>query len=178
MHLLLRHRVLIQCVSLALAVLTLLGHTDAQTVSLPIVTIQSGVPYKTQRQCVQGAINNIGYALNCPGSGGYLESCWCRLDLIPLAYSYLSSAVPKSCSNNPPDLTSAISLYSSYCRVQGTITPTTPNTYYPTTTYTANSLPTYTGNVPTYPNQGQSAFILPAFGICLAGGILALCALL
>jgi len=83
MRLLLRYRGLIQCVFVAISML--LGHAYAQSESLPIVTIQSGVPYKTQRQCVQEAINSIGYALNCPYNGGYLESCWCRSDLIPLA---------------------------------------------------------------------------------------------
>jgi hypothetical protein len=128
MRLLLGHHVLIRCFSvISLAISMLSGHVNAQSVSLPVVTIQSGVPFKEQRQCVQNILNNLGSVLSCPSNGGYLESCWCRADLVPLAYSYISSAVPPSCNSNPPDLTSAISLYSSYCNVQGSVAAFTPS---------------------------------------------------
>jgi hypothetical protein len=91
--------------------------------SLPVVTIFSGAAYSQQRACVQTVINSIGDVLDCPSYGGYLNSCWCRSDLLPMAFSYISSAALSYCSSNPPDLTSAVSLYSSYCGVEGSIAP-------------------------------------------------------
>jgi hypothetical protein len=109
---------------LVLVVLVLLWRAEADAVSLPVVTIASDAAFQQQRVCVQNIVGNVGNVLGCPDNGGFLLSCWCRADLEPLAYSYISAAIPSSCSN-PPDLTSAISLYSSYCQISGSITPYT-----------------------------------------------------
>src|SRR5271156_2414232 len=84
-------------------------------------TIESVAEYSLQRNCVQTCIgidilglpNNIG----CPYP--YLNACACRTDLQPSASTYLTQCVDLSCSSDPSDLSSAISLYDSYCASNG-----------------------------------------------------------
>jgi hypothetical protein len=124
-------------ISLATSVLFCRAQTSS---SLPVVTIFSGSAYSQQRACVQTVLVNIGPALDCPSYGGYLDSCWCRSDLLPIAFSYISSAALSYCSSNPPDLSSAVSLYSSYCSVEGSIAPAPAST---TSGYSELSLDLY-----------------------------------
>ena len=99
-----------------------------------IVTISDTQNYKWQDACVQGAVwtneRSIPRVLGCSQTpGGYfLNSCFCRADLVPVAHSFLSSAVPTACSQFPvADLSSAILLYDNYCSAYQAVPTTAGN---------------------------------------------------
>ncbi len=90
----------------------------------PGYTIYKESAYAAQRTCVQLCFYNYspvqadklpGY-LGCPWNGAvYPSACVCRTDLASSASSYISSCANSRCSNNAPDVTSAVSLLGSYC---------------------------------------------------------------
>lgn len=91
-------------------------------------TIESVPAYSLQRVCVQNCVGtDLGFGLpaniGCPADSccpeTYLGACACRTDLQPSAFSYLTQYVNQQCSSNPSDLSSAISLYDSYCVSNG-----------------------------------------------------------
>jgi hypothetical protein len=56
-----------------------------------------------------------GY-LGCKWDGSeYFSTCVCRIDLTSAASYFLTSRVNSGCSGHTPDITSAMSLYNSYC---------------------------------------------------------------
>ena len=91
-------------------------------------TIISVPAYEHQHACVQYCIGgeadeNLPNALGCPST--YLNACVCRTDLQPSASSFLTACVNQGCSSDPSDLSSAISLYDSYCASNGFPVPNT-----------------------------------------------------
>ncbi|KAH8654981.1 hypothetical protein BGZ60DRAFT_418169 [Tricladium varicosporioides] len=93
-----------------------LADVDTKTVS-----IKSAADYLVARGCVQGCLwtgnSEIVYEIGC--GSPYYNQCYCNLDQASLAVSFLSSCVPKSCSNNGPDVATAVSVYKGYCSVAG-----------------------------------------------------------
>lgn len=80
----------------------------------------------------------IGCGWNCYGSsGGALNGCYCRTDLMPVANSYLTGCVKSACTigDYSIDLSSAAGLYNGYCNGLG---------YYLATTTTADATTTPT----------------------------------
>jgi hypothetical protein len=104
-------------------------------------TIQSLPAYSLQRACVQGCLAGeyaVAYDLNCP----QLNACVCRTDLQSQVSTYLTSCVNAGCSTNPPDLSSAVELYDSYCSMNGypivgAVVTTTASTSFVTSPATA-----------------------------------------
>lgn len=96
-------------------------------------TVNSLAPYAQLRECAQNCFvgyqagciyDNVAKAINCPANcfSLALDSCFCRADVQTDAESYLSSCVITSCSsggNNKVDLSSAVSIYDSYCLEKG-----------------------------------------------------------
>jgi hypothetical protein len=84
-------------------------------------TLDSVPAYALQRVCVQNCVGTgyLGLPANigCPYT--YLNACACRTDLQSSASSYLTQCVDQQCSSDPSDLSSAISLYDSYCVSNG-----------------------------------------------------------
>jgi len=88
--------------------------------------------YPGLRQCGQRIFGNDAWlkggsdGLQCPSP--YLDSCFCRSDLKPLATSYISSVNYKYCSYGDADFTAEVNLYDSYCAKavgnQGVVTST------------------------------------------------------
>lgn len=84
----------------------------------------SQTAYIQQRTCVQWCLMNDSYDeqaklagyLGCKWDGAeYFSTCVCRTDLASSASYFLTSCVNSGCSGNTPDVTSAMSLYNSYC---------------------------------------------------------------
>lgn len=74
-----------------------------------------------QRPCAYNCffgydLDRVGYGEGC-GNNGVTNHCYCRADLQPIAYSYLSGCVKSVCTpgSNALDIQTATSLYSAYC---------------------------------------------------------------
>jgi len=93
-------------------------------------TIESVPAYSLQRSCVQYCIGTgdggLPGNLGCPNPNQPLNACACRTDLQPSASSFLTSCVNQWCSSDPSDLSSAISIYDSYCASNGFAIVTAP----------------------------------------------------
>lgn len=85
------------------------------------VSIKSAAGYLVARSCVQGCLwtgsSEIVYEIGC--SSPYYNQCYCNLDQASSATSFLSSCIPKSCSNSGPDVATAVGLYMDYCASAG-----------------------------------------------------------
>jgi len=84
------------------------------------ISICSAPGFTGLRDCARscfdrGACGTLANAISCWVNSQALNSCYCRLDLVPAAESYLSSCVASACSSNPVDIGSAVNLYTSYC---------------------------------------------------------------
>ncbi|OCL01288.1 hypothetical protein AOQ84DRAFT_404163 [Glonium stellatum] len=85
------------------------------------VSITQFPAFSTQRYCVQECIYSgrtngappLPWSLSC--NQPYSDSCMCRTDLASSASSMLADCINSACSDSPPDITSAQSLYSAYC---------------------------------------------------------------
>jgi hypothetical protein len=94
----------------------------AADVDTKTVSIQSAAGYLVARACVQGCLwtgdLEIIYEIGCPRP--YYNQCYCNLDQASSATSFLSSScIPTSCSDNGPDVATAVSLYMNYCSGAG-----------------------------------------------------------
>jgi len=85
------------------------------------ISIWSEPDYVRQRDCLK-----LCWRCNtpCPVVHGVIgcanapfDSCMCREDLRSSASSFLTSCINYRCSSAPTDLTSAVSLYNSYCHL-------------------------------------------------------------
>jgi hypothetical protein len=120
-------------------------------------TIASLGVYKLQRNCAQGCFwysigvgkisDGIADAISCERQGvnvGALDSCFCRLDLQPVAETYLSTCISVGCSYGggvvTVDISSAVSIYENYCSAKGYVANTQPQSVPANTT----QLPTAT----------------------------------
>lgn len=91
------------------------------TASGGTVSITQFPAFSTQRYCVQECIYSgrtngappLPRSLSCKLP--YSDSCMCRTDLASSASSLLADCISSACSDSPPDVTSAQSLYSAYC---------------------------------------------------------------
>jgi hypothetical protein len=112
------------------------------------------------KPCAQGCIANIyclagsccwndyiAAAIGCGwgcsiSSGGALNGCYCRTDLMPVANSHLTTCVKSACTigDYSIDLSAASSLYNGYCNNLG---------YYLATTTTVGAMATPTA-APTF----------------------------
>jgi hypothetical protein len=99
-----------------LVIFRVVANVDTNTVS-----IKSAAGYLVARACVQGCLwtgdSEIVYEIGCPSP--YYNQCYCNLDQASSATSFLSSCVPTSCSDNGPDVATAVSLYMNYCSGAG-----------------------------------------------------------
>lgn len=93
----------------------------AADVDTKTVSIKSVADYLVARSCVQGCLwtgeSEILYEIGCPSP--YYNQCYCNLDQASSATSFLSSCIPTSCSDNGPDVATAVSLYMNYCSSAG-----------------------------------------------------------
>jgi hypothetical protein len=93
----------------------------AADVDTKTVSIKSAADYLVARACVQGCVwtgdSEILYEIGCPSP--YYNQCYCDLDQASSATSFLSSCIPTSCSNNGPDVATAVSVYMNYCSSAG-----------------------------------------------------------
>jgi hypothetical protein len=100
--------------------------TSAATVSLA-----SEADYRAQPSCIQGCMmsrpadggSNLPWALQCTNSPAY-NDCVCRADQSADANKHLTACVNKWCSGRTADITSAVSLYGSYCLAARNAAPT------------------------------------------------------
>jgi hypothetical protein len=110
-------------------VCSLLLNTAYADEDLATVTIDSAAGYDSLRPCVQSCLLNgcnAGYAdLGCNLGCGldlgptYLDSCYCRSDMIRSATEWISECATGGCVMNPgPDATSAVSVYTEYCKIE------------------------------------------------------------
>jgi hypothetical protein len=95
----------------------------------PTWSIQSVSVFGYLRVCAQGCLGLGPYSylpavLDCPSP--ILNACVCRTDLASSASSALTSCVNQGCSSNPADVSSVVSLYNSYCSVNGYTENVTP----------------------------------------------------
>lgn len=67
-----------------------------------------------------GSSNFLSGLLSCDSSR--IDSCFCREDLQVTAVSHLSTCVQASCGKTVPDITSAVAVYTNYCKSTGIIT--------------------------------------------------------
>lgn len=107
-------------------VMVAIGNNDPQSVD-------SLEPYAELRTCVQNCFfydhlgctaDGIADAIGCPFDcdGHALEICYCRGDVQVDVDFYLTSCVSESCTSGGDvldDLSTAVSLYGSYCRYHG-----------------------------------------------------------
>jgi hypothetical protein len=119
-------------------------------------TIESVSAYSLQRTCVQNCLGGLPGQIGCPFSYVYLNQCACRTDLQPSASTFLTGCVNNGCSRDPSDLSSAISLYDSYCVSNGFALVTVPASTTAATSFatvatpgTAAATSTQTGPSPT-----------------------------
>jgi hypothetical protein len=108
--------------------LILVTFASVVTSQISQYAIQSVAGYSLQRACVQECVSSGYYGLptgiGCPNP--YLIACVCRTDLQPSASTFLTQCVNQGCSSDPSDLSSAISLYDSYCALNGVPLVTAP----------------------------------------------------
>jgi len=95
----------------------------------PTWSIQSASAFSLLRVCAQGCLGLGPYSylpalLDCPSP--ILNACVCRTDLASSASSLLTNCANQGCSSNPADVSSVVSLYSSYCLANGYIESVTP----------------------------------------------------
>jgi hypothetical protein len=93
----------------------------AADVDTKTVSIKSAADYLVARACVQGCLwtgtSEIVYEIGCPSP--YYDQCYCNLDQASSATSFLSSCIPTSCSDNGPDVATAVRLYMNCCSGAG-----------------------------------------------------------
>lgn len=89
------------------------------------VSIQSEDGYKVLRSCAQKCVayfglNDLQSKLGC-GGNPFQNECLCRTDLASAANKHLSTCCDAACTVGPSngDITSAISVYDSYCLANG-----------------------------------------------------------
>lgn len=100
--------------------------TKAATVSLA-----TDAKMAAQRTCVQGCMmsrpvdggTNLPWALQCTASPAY-NDCLCRPDLSTDANTFLTECVNKYCTGEAADISSAVSIYGSYCLAARQAAPT------------------------------------------------------
>jgi hypothetical protein len=101
-------------------------HLIARSFEGDLVSFYSLDAYSTQRTCVTDFLYyHLNDVLGCPQvsrgtTNGYLNGCFCRSDLIPVAETFLGIGVQSYCSSisgapDVSDASSAISIYDNYC---------------------------------------------------------------
>lgn len=92
------------------------------------VTIDDSEAYGSLRSCAADSFGNNGYyvgrqlSCNWPAE----NACFCRADLQQGAIAFVSSRVASRCNGNDLDVSSAVSVYTSYCaNVNGAAAPAT-----------------------------------------------------
>lgn len=127
----------LHCAQLILTCLILFVPTFVDAESS--ISLDALPAYTVLRECAREClycpkclfVMDVGSKIGCGENGDppYFDSCFCRSDLAPSASSYLTSCIRRSCSSQPADITSAVSIYDDYCSFDREAVPTaTPTT--------------------------------------------------
>lgn len=123
------HEILFSLISFVISIsLAQSDQTQSQSINQQSV-------FSSQKPCAQSCFeyNNLGCSTDalggalgcqapfCSNQFAATNNCYCRTDLQSVATSYLSSCVNKGCTvgDSSIDISSAISIYGSYCSANG-----------------------------------------------------------
>ena len=128
--------------SLLLTPLLLLQAASPAQATGGVVSIRDELPFKALRECAADCLvwNSSGDLIGKLGCKyPYQNDCLCRADLGGVATKHLSSCGTTRCTVGPPDgdISSALSIYNSYCLANG----------YEVTKAQAQAAPTGTGGM-------------------------------
>jgi len=107
---------------LLLAVVVLLHFSS--TLAANVVSVREETAFKAQRECARDcfAWNGSGDLIGLFGCRyPYQNECLCRTDLAPAATKHFSTCMDARCTVGPAtgDISTAISIYNSYCVANG-----------------------------------------------------------
>lgn len=131
----------------------------SSTLAANIVSVREETAFKAQRECARDcfAWNGSGDLIGLFGCRyPYQNECLCRTDLAPAATKHFSTCMDARCTVGPAtgDISTAISIYNSYCVANG-FEVTAAVAVPAKTTTTAGSQATK-GNYPTYESHTAS----------------------
>ncbi|KAI0433261.1 hypothetical protein F5Y09DRAFT_92005 [Xylaria sp. FL1042] len=120
------------------------------------VSLAQASAFASQRPCAQscfgggifGDVGELADGIGCAYQNPQNE-CVCRLDLQSNADEYIASCVSRYCSANTLDITSAVSIYDSYCTSAGYVRDT------PATATSADSSTSAPSSLASSPSQPQ-----------------------